>query len=156
MTKLLKSTFLQVLVTAAIAGAACSDNDNNNVPQQGTQDGGFGGAGGAVVDGGTGGATGTFIITISNFTFSPTNLDVPAGATVTVQNMDAVPHTVTSQSMPGQFVPGAVAGVAFDTGIINGTVMFTIPTTAPSGTVVPYFCMVHKNGMRNQPQITIH
>lgn len=97
------------------------------------------------------------MIDIQNFAFSPANLDVPAGSTVTVTNADAVPHTVTSQSAPGAFTPGGVAGVSFDTGSIAGGASgtFTIPAGAPVGTVVPYYCTVHLGGMANAGQITV-
>lgn len=98
---------------------------------------------------------GAFTITISNFTFSPTNLTVPPCATVTVVNKDSVTHSVTSQSAPGKFTFGSVAGVSFDTGPFTGTKTFTIPGNAPDGTVVPYFCTVHRQGMANSAQITI-
>ncbi|MCI0569448.1 MAG: plastocyanin/azurin family copper-binding protein [Myxococcaceae bacterium] len=95
------------------------------------------------------------VITIQDFTFSPVNLEVSPGQTVTVRNLDPVPHTVTSQSAPDTYVPGAVASVSFDTGAFTGEQTFTIPASAPPGTVVPYFCTVHKAGMRNDAQLTI-
>lgn len=95
------------------------------------------------------------IITISNFMFSPTNLTVPPGATVTVVNKDSAPHSVTSQSAPGKLTFGSVAGVSFDTGAFTGTTTFTLPANAPEGTVVPYFCTVHRQHMANSGQITI-
>ena len=36
------------------------------------------------------------IIVMKNFHFSPTNVSVPVGATVTWKNMDGEPHTVAS------------------------------------------------------------
>ncbi|HTP49563.1 MAG TPA: hypothetical protein VMK42_02605 [Anaeromyxobacteraceae bacterium] len=95
------------------------------------------------------------VITIQNFTFSPQNLTVPAGTNITVKNMDGVSHTVTSSTTPTSFTPGSVAGVSFDTGPFMGTANFTIPTGAPSGTVIPYYCKVHLSGMLNRPTITI-
>lgn len=96
-------------------------------------------------------------ITIANFAYAPVNLTVPAGAVVTVLNNDTVPHSVTSQATAGAFVPGAVAGVSFDTGLIaaGATGQFTIPLGAVSGTVVPYFCTVHTSTMANAGQITV-
>ncbi len=110
-----------------------------------------GGGGGGGGDGGTNQA----VIMISNFTFIPGNLTVSAGATVTVQNEDSVPHSVTSESTPGSFTPGGVSGVSFDTGPFTGTATFTIPSTAPSGTIIPYYCSVHRGAMKNSPTITI-
>jgi plastocyanin len=97
-----------------------------------------------------------FTITISNLAFSPLDLAVPPGATVTVVNRDSMAHTVTSESAPNAFVPGAVAGVSFDTGAFTGTKTFTIPTSAPDGTVVPYFCSIHRSTMATpNGQITV-
>jgi plastocyanin len=96
-----------------------------------------------------------FFITISNMSFSPLNLHVPPGGTVTVINDDGITHSVTSESTPNAFAPGAVGGVSFDTGLFSGgQKSFTIPATAANGTVIPYFCMSHKQLM-NTPTGTI-
>jgi plastocyanin len=151
-----------VLLAAMVAGGCGSSTE-----------GGGGGGGGSdagapsadaglpTADAGAPGAdAGTaaqFTITISNFTFSPSNLTVPPGATVTVMNMDSTSHTVTSEAAVGQFTPGAVAGVSFNTGAIapNGSATFTIPSSAPDGTVIPFFCQIHLQAMANTGQITI-
>ena len=93
-------------------------------------------------------------ITISNYSFSPTNLSVAPGAAVTVVNTDSVSHSVTSQSVTGAFVSGAVAGVSFDTGVFSGTRTFVISSSAAVGTVIPYFCSNHTS-MMGQGQITV-
>jgi plastocyanin len=112
--------------------------------------GGFPSTGGTT---GTGGTGTTYTITIQNFAYSPSNLDVPPGATVTVVNRDSVAHSVTSESALGNFTPGGVNGVSFDTGnFAAGTRSFTIPPSAPMGTVVPYYCVPHTSGM---PQGTV-
>jgi hypothetical protein len=36
-----------------------------------------------------------------------------------------------------------VSGIAFDTGAFTGTRSFTIPSNAPNGTVIPFYCTVH-------------
>ncbi len=92
-----------------------------------------------VVDGGT-------QITIHDFVYSPANIGVAAGATVTVINQDVEPHSVTSEAMLNDYVPGAVNGVQFDTGVlaVGASAQFTITPGAVSGTVVPYYCTVHK------------
>ncbi len=163
------------LLMAPLAGSSgCSDNTGGA--------GGNSGIGGAV--GGLGGATGTggagavdaggdvhgdaaaasaaaaaAQIAIANMTFSPANLVVHPGGTVTVHNNDTMAHTVTSEAAIGNFTAGAVAGVQFSTGLIQpgGTVSFTIPTTAAIGTVIPYFCVVHTTTMNapTQPTITV-
>ena len=95
----------------------------------------------------TGNASG-FYITISRMAFTPLDLKVPPGATVTVVNNDSMPHSVTSEATMNTFVPGAVAGVQFDTGIFSGGQMtFTIPANAAEKTVIPYYCRTHAGGM---------
>ena len=58
--------------------------------------------------------------------FSPLDLAVPPGATVTVVTPD-MEHSVTSEAAPEQYTPGAVAGISFDTGVFIGQKSFTIP-----------------------------
>ena len=97
-----------------------------------------------------------FFITISNLSFSPLNLRAPPGATVTVINNDSMAHQVVSEATSGSFVPGAVAGISFDTGAFTGQKSFTLPSGAANGTLVPYFCNIHKNTMATpNGQITI-
>ena len=83
------------------------------------------------------------------------NLTVAPGTTVTVVNKDSTGHTVTSESAADAFTPGSVGGVQFDTGVFTGTRTFVIPASAANGTVVPYYCQVHKGMMANRGQITI-
>lgn len=98
-----------------------------------------------------------FYITIASLRFSPLNLDVPPGATVTVLNDDSMDHDVTSEATSGAFTPGAVAGVSFETGPFTGQRSFTIPSTAPEGTVIPYFCKIHTSTMATpNATITVH
>jgi len=113
-------------------------------------------------DSGTVGTSGP-TITIQGYAFSPLELTVDAGTTIRVVNLDSMAHTVTSEASDNAFVPGAVAGVSFDTGQVNpgtdtgggygyvrgatGSATFTIPASAPSGTVVPYFCVNHGGTM---------
>lgn len=94
-------------------------------------------------------------ITIANFQYSPSNLSVKPGATVTVvNNVDMMLHSVTSQNAMSSFDAGAVAGVSFDTGGFEGTASFIIPSSAVVGTVIPYFCTQHTLTM-GQGQITV-
>ncbi len=88
-----------------------------------------------------------FYISISNMAFSPLNLAVPPGATVTVLNRDSMAHTVTSEATSGAYTPGSVGGVSFDTGSFTGQASFTVPPTAAEGTVIPYYCKVHTSTM---------
>ena len=115
-------------------------------------------AGSALACGSTGGsaalpATGFFIV-ISNLTFIPLDLHVPAGATVYVVNQDGMAHSVTSEATSGAFTKGSVGGVSFDTGPFVGVRSFAIPAAAANGTVVPFFCQVHL-GTMNTPNGSI-
>lgn len=112
---------------------------------------GGGGSGGGPADAGSAAST----ITIRGYAYSPTNLTVAPGTTITVVNLDSVSHSVTSESAAGQFTPGAVNGVSFDTGLFTGQHAFTVPNSAPSGTVIPYYCTSHKSMMATRGQITI-
>jgi len=86
-------------------------------------------------------------ITISGMAFSPLDLHVPAGGTVTVVNRDGVQHSVTSEAAANMFTPGSVGGVQFDTGLFTGTHTFSIPANAATGTAIPYYCRNHLNTM---------
>jgi len=98
--------------------------------------------------------TSGFTITISNLTYSPLNLHVPPGQTVTVVNDDGMPHSVTSEATQNAFTPGSVSGISFDTGAFTGSRTFSIPSSAASGTVIPFFCTVHR-GTMNTPNGSI-
>lgn len=111
--------------------------------------------GGTGPDGGSSGGTTGGTITITQFAFSPASLTVAPGATVTVENKDTAQHSVTSQTAAGTYAPGAVAGITFDTGVFVGTRTFTVPASAHSGTVIPYYCTVHGAMMANAGQIVI-
>ncbi len=96
-------------------------------------------------------------ITISNYAYSPSNLSVKPGTTITVVNNDAaIQHSLTSQAALGDYVAGAVSGVTFDSGPFAGPESRTIiiPTTATPSAVIPYFCTVHLS-MMGQGTITI-
>jgi plastocyanin len=88
-----------------------------------------------------------FFITISNMSFAPLDLHAPPGATVTVLDRDGIAHSVTSEASPNAFTRGSVGGVSFDTGQFTGTKTFALPSTASSGTVIPYYCTVHAGTM---------
>jgi plastocyanin len=110
--------------------------------------------------GSTGGSTGgTYLITIQNFAFTPANLDVPAGATITVANMDGFPHTVTSNAIGDttSYNHNNTTGPTFDVSLGSGvTKTFTV-TGGAAGDIVPYFCNVHQGGMNpTHPTITLH
>jgi len=106
---------------------------------------GCGSAGGG--GGGGAGATPGFYVVIAGSAFSPLQLGAPPGATVTVLNRDPMAHSLTSEAAAGDFTPGGVSGVEFDTGSFTGSRTFTLPADAPDGTVIPYYCTVHKGTM---------
>lgn len=83
------------------------------------------------------------VITISGYAYTPSNLAVAPGTTVTVVNRDADAHSVTSTSSPTAFVPATVNGVFLDTGAFRGNTRLVIPRTARPGTVIPFFCTEH-------------
>ena len=99
--------------------------------------------------------SGEALITIQNLTFTPANLGVRPGQTVRVRNLDAMTHSVTSQSQPNTFRPGAVDGISFDTGNFTGERTFVMPATAAAGTIIPYFCTTHPGTMANTGVITV-
>lgn len=124
-----------VLLAAASLAAACGGSSNSGmVNTTSTSDGGTGSDGGAA----------SITIHIRGLAFSPENPSAPPGATVTVVNDDSpTVHSMTSEATAGTFTPGAVAGVSFDTGLFTGTRSFTIPSTAVTGTVIPFYCRNH-------------
>ena len=72
-------------------------------------------------------------------------------------NQDHEDHSVTSQGQLGAYVPGAVDGISFDTGVFaEGSRTITIPGDAAPGTVIPYFCTVHPVMMANDGRITVN
>jgi plastocyanin len=125
-TRLFARSLLAVAFAALVAACGGSSNDNSPTPTPVT--------------------TGYFI-TISNMSFSPLDLHVPPGGTVTVINKDTMVHSVTSESVANAFTPGGVSGVSFDTGEFVGQKTFTIPATAAEKTVIPYYCTSHKQLM---------
>jgi plastocyanin len=68
-------------------------------------------------------------VTIENFNFTPANITVPVGATVTWINHDDVPHTVTSSTQ------------VFNSSTIDSDKQFSYTFTA-AGTY-NYFCSIH-------------
>jgi plastocyanin len=74
-------------------------------------------------------ATGTTTVSIQDFFFSPANVSVPAGTTVTWVNEGNVPHTVTSDD--GQF----------DSGVLMPGDSYTVMFKG-QGTIT-YHCAIH-------------
>src|SRR5215212_7811387 len=79
--------------------------------------------------GATGQQTATTTVSIQDFFFSPANVSVPAGTTVTWVNEGNVPHTVTSDD--GQF----------DSGVLMPGDSYTVMFKG-QGTIT-YHCAIH-------------
>jgi len=76
--------------------------------------------------------------TQGNPDYDPDPLSVKVGESVTVQNEDTVPHTVTSGE-----APGGEAGQLFDTSLIDPAGSATLDTSSLEAGEYPYHCMVH-------------
>ena len=76
--------------------------------------------------------------TQGNPDYDPDPLTIKVGESVTVQNEDTVPHTVTSGE-----APGGEAGQLFDTSIIDPAGSATLDTSSLEVGEYPYHCMVH-------------
>jgi len=70
-------------------------------------------------------------VSIDNFTFTPSTITIPAGATVTWVNHDDVPHTVTANDK------------AFGSKAMDTDDQFSHRFTQPGA--YAYFCAVHKH-----------
>ncbi len=79
----------------------------------------------------TGSATGRGEVTIEDFRFEPTVLNVTPGTVVTWMNQDAAPHTATAQDG------------SFDTGTLGKTQVSSITFDNPGD--YPYYCKLHWN-----------
>jgi plastocyanin len=86
----------------------------------------------ALLAAGSGGASASpndVIVSISNFTFKPSDLHVKVGTTVTFKNEDDIPHRVAATD-------GSFYSKALDTDDIARV-------TFKKAGVVPYFCTLH-------------
>lgn len=94
----------------------------------------FGGGGGSAAPGSSvsSGSSSATSITISNFMFSPMNLTVKPGATISVTNRDTATHTLTA-SGPG----------GFNTGDISHMQTKTFRAPMKAGTY-QYICNIHQ------------
>ncbi len=147
-----------IMLVVPLTGSGCNESSGGSGGHGGNGGiiGSLGGSGGHVADAGadSGVSATAALVTIQSFMYAPLNLTVAPGASVTVQNMDSVPHSLTSEAAMGSFALGGVNGVMFDTDHMtaNSTAQITIPASAQPGTVIPFFCKVHTSAM---PQGTI-
>jgi len=70
-------------------------------------------------------------VKIDNFSFSPNELTIPTGTTVTWTNRDDIPHTVVSSDDPK----------AFKSKVLDTDEKFAFTFSKPG--TYPYFCSVH-------------
>lgn len=77
----------------------------------------------------TEGATGSETVTIAGFAFSPADLTVAAGTTVTFTNQDQTPHTATADDG------------AFDCTPLPGGASLSFTFSTPG--TIPYHCAIH-------------
>jgi plastocyanin len=77
--------------------------------------------------------------TQGNPDYEPDELTVTKGNTILVDNLDLMPHTVTSGSGPSD----ANSGQIFDTSIINGGEFKVLETANVDAGSNPYYCSVH-------------
>jgi plastocyanin len=117
-----------VVVLVLLAGCSSGGGSMAPEPTSGSSSAATGGSSSAA----TGGTTDAATITIKDFAYAGA-ASVAAGTTVTVTNMDAEKHTVTSDD-----------GTAFDVTVEGnmGTATFTVPSAA--GTYA-YHCKFHAN-----------
>lgn len=77
--------------------------------------------------------------TQGNPAYEPDSLIVKQGETILVDNVDAMPHTVTNGAGPSD----SVSGTIFDTSIINGGESAVIETADVEPGAYDYYCTVH-------------
>jgi plastocyanin len=71
--------------------------------------------------------------------YKPDQLTVKKGNTILVDNLDAMPHTVTN----GKDASDATSGKLFDTSILNGGEFKVLETTNVDAGAHPFYCTVH-------------
>lgn len=83
-------------------------------------------------------------VEIQFFEYTPSPLTVAAGTTVRWVNLDAIIHTVTSQTGPGTLVPSGL----FDSGDmgLDDTFEFTFQQVG----TVEYYCIPHGSSMQGR------
>jgi plastocyanin len=127
MTKLIALTF----ACLALGLAACGGDDDSG--------GSSGGSSNQPADTGGGAAKGSASVSMQNIQFSPKDVTIKAGGTVTFTNDESVPHDVHKESGPGgDFASGA------DGGMQQGDT-FKLKLDQPG--TYKYVCHVHAPGM---------
>jgi plastocyanin len=127
MTKLIALTF----ACLALGLAACGGDDDSG--------GSSGGSSNQPADTGGGAAKGSASVSMQNIQFSPKDVTIKAGGTVTFTNDESVPHDVHKESGPGaDFASGP------DGGMQQGDT-FKLKLDQPG--TYDYVCHVHAPGM---------
>ena len=120
-----------IIACLALGLAACGGDDDSG--------GGSGGGGSSTGQSGGSSSGGGTSVSMENIQFSPNDLTVKAGQTVTFTNNESVPHDVHKESGPGDdFSSGA------DGGMQQGDT-FKLKLDTPG--TYKYVCHVHAPGM---------
>ena len=117
MKKLTTIVVIAALALLVVGAAGCSGGASSSTPPASTT---TGGSTSAPADAGT-------AVTIANFAYSPADVTIKAGGSVTWTNNDSVPHTVT--------------GPDFDSGPIAQGATFS--HTFPTAGSFEYKCTIH-------------
>jgi plastocyanin len=129
MTKLL--ALILACLALGLVAAGCGGDDDD--------DGGGGGGGNSEQPAGGGGGGGGTQVSMKNIQFSPKDLTVKAGETITFTNDEAVAHDVHKTSGPGKdFASGPTGGMQ------EGD---TFELTLDKPGKYEYVCDVHAPGM---------
>jgi plastocyanin len=126
MTKLL--ALILVCLALGLVAAACGGDDDD--------DGGGGGGGAATTEQPAGGGT---EVSMESTQFSPSDVSVSAGDTITFVNNESVPHDVHKSSGPGEDFASGESG-----GMQEGD---TFELTLDEPGTYEYVCDVHAPGM---------
>jgi plastocyanin len=120
-----------ILACLAFGLAACGGDDDSG--------GGGGGSSGQPADSGGGASGGGASVSMENIQFSPKDITVKAGQTITFTNNESVQHDVHKESGPGaDFSSGS------DGGMQQGDT-FKLKLNKPG--TYKYVCHVHAPGM---------
>jgi plastocyanin len=130
MTKLLALILACLALGLVAAGCGGDDDDSGGASDSGAPSGGYGN------DGGGGGGT---KVSMESLQFSPKDLTVKPGETITFTNSESTPHDVHKTSGPGEdFASG-------DTGGMQEGDTFEVTLDKPGK--YEYVCKLHEPGM---------
>jgi plastocyanin len=86
-----------------------------------------------------------YAVKLLAYQVTPSAITVPPGQTVLFLNLDDTQdHLLASEATAGTRVRGGVNGVSFELPLDPaGAMPWTVPASAPPGTVLPWFCEYH-------------